>query len=68
MYIDDVAATVRTARLEVTKDLMAKGLLPKGEIKGEQLKFLFKVKMVITYLLKELGVNLQHQQMLKKDL
>tara|TARA_R110002060_G_C2125537_1_gene98943 strand:+ start:200 stop:1759 length:1560 start_codon:yes stop_codon:yes gene_type:complete len=33
VYINDVPSTSRPARLEVTKDLMAKGLFPKGEIK-----------------------------------
>ena len=33
-YIKDVPATNRNARLEITKDLVSKGLLPKGEIKG----------------------------------
>ena len=34
IYIKDVPATNRETRLEVTKDLIKKGLLPKGEIKG----------------------------------
>ena len=33
-YIKDVPATNRNTRLEITKDLVSKGLLPKGEIKG----------------------------------
>ena len=34
IYIKGVPPTSRPARLEVTKDLIEKGLLPKGEIKG----------------------------------
>ena len=34
IYIKDVPATNRETRLEVTKDLIKKGLLPNGEIKG----------------------------------
>ena len=33
IYINDVPSTSRKVRLEVTKDLMTKGLFPKGEIK-----------------------------------
>lgn len=33
VYIDDVPATSRPARLEVIRDLVKKGLFPKGEIK-----------------------------------
>lgn len=33
IYVKDVAASNRNVRLEITKDLIEKGLLPKGEIK-----------------------------------
>ena len=56
VYIDDVAATVRTARLEVTKDLMAKGLLPKGEIKGGTTEnFYLEGEDGVTYIIKGTG-------------
>ena len=35
IYVKDVAATNRNIRLEITKDLIEKGLLPKGEIKQD---------------------------------
>ena len=35
IYIKDVSASNRNVRLEITKDLIEKGLLPKGEIKQD---------------------------------
>jgi hypothetical protein len=56
LYIDDVPATIRTAREAVTIDLQTKGLLPKGEMKGgDGENFYLEGEDGITYVIKGTG-------------